>query len=126
MTQPLLIDVPRRLTPWREYLRSHRIKTHFDQARPEPWTATRTIRTPADSLADTGDEYTAVADTEEGAIADLIAHLHITPYEVWKLTQEAIAGFKRQLFPPLSNHSRNPALDRPHPAESPSPHPTTP
>lgn len=65
------------LSPYREWERHNRIKTHYNRNMEEPWIASRTIKDCFHSTYGNGDQYSAYGITRDEAIANLCAKLGI-------------------------------------------------
>ena len=73
-----LFDVPRQLSPYAEWKRKNRIKTHFAPHMDEdPWMACRTLTDVFEHVAENGDMWAAYGETQDEAIANLCEKLNI-------------------------------------------------
>mgnify|MGYP006908212590 CR=1 FL=1 len=71
----------RQLSPYKEWERRNRIKTHFaPHCEEEPWTAARTFKTVAEVAMEYGDSRLGQGATRDAAIADLCRKLAIPVY----------------------------------------------
>ena len=73
----MLFDIPKQLSPYKEWERRNRIKTHFNPRCEEPWCASRTIKSCAESVYSNGERFSAFADSRDEAISRLCKKLNI-------------------------------------------------
>jgi hypothetical protein len=75
-----LFEIPVQLSPYKEWERKNRIKTHFNPDCEYPWCASRTVKTCAESFYNNGERFSAFGDSRDEAISNLCVKLNIPVY----------------------------------------------
>ena len=69
------------LSPYKEWERKNRIKTHFSSVPCDtPWLAARTITNVADYFSRHGDDKLGEGNTRDEAVSDLVRKTNIKPF----------------------------------------------